>query len=188
MFNLTYQQWKADRPLFWGSLLFFFMLCILLLSSVYSFRNMRMVKGKIAYVNVDVQKHTYLTIRLMNDDKIYYQSYERRFYDPEVKHLHKNDAVWFFTFSSPEKKRAAISKLGDQSSFNYYPVFNINKSASLLQVIYFYFYNKLILDLLLIISFVVALYNGFYVFVNASWVIKGPLIALVVAVTWVIIP
>lgn len=188
MFDLTYQQWKADKPLFGGSLLLFLMLIILLCNSVYSFLNMQMVRGKIAAVDVDIQKKTYLTIRLANDDKIYYQAYERRFYDPAIQNLHKNDVVSFFTFNSPEKKEAAISSLGDQTSFYYYPVFNINQSAGLLQVIYFYAYNRFILDILLMISFVVSLYNGFYVFVKANWLIKGPLIALVLAITWIILP
>ena len=149
---------------------------------------MQMVRGKIASVDVDMQKKTYLTIRLRADNKIYYQTYERRFYDPEIQNLHKNDPISFFTFNSPEKKQAAISSLGDQTSFSYYPVFNINQSASLLQVIYFYAYNRFTLDMLLIISFVISLYNGFYVFVKASWLIKGPLIAIVLAVAWVIMP
>jgi hypothetical protein len=188
MINSTYQQWKADKYLFGGSLLFFLFLFVLLSSSVYSFLNMHSVQGKIVSVRVDVQKSTYLTVKLAADDKIYYQAYEKRFYDPEINHLHKDDPVRFFTFNSPEKKRAAISSLGDQSNFDYYPIFNINKSAGLLQVIYFYVYNKLILDFLLIVSFVVALYNGFYVFVKANWLIKVPLIALMLAMAWVMVP
>jgi hypothetical protein len=114
MFDLTYQQWKADKPLFWGSLLFFLMLCILLCNSVYSFLNIQMVRGKIASIDVDVQKQTYLTLKLAGDSKIYYQTYERRFYDAGIQKLHKNDPISFFTFNSPEKKRAAINSLGDQ--------------------------------------------------------------------------
>ena len=184
----TYDQWKADKPLFWGSLLFSIMLIVILFSSVYSFLNRQMVRGRIASVKVDVQKKTYLTIRLVDDSKIYYQAYERRFYDPEVKNLQKNNAISFFTFNSPEKKRAAISRLGDQTSFYYYPVFNINKPASLLQVIYFYTYNNLILAILLAISFVMTLYNGYYIFIKANWFVKAPIIVLVLAVVWVIWP
>ena len=145
------------------------------------------MRGRIASIDVDVQKRTYLTIKLVADDKIYYQAYEKRFYDPEIKNLHKDSPVAFSTFKSPEKKRAAISSLGDQSSFYYYPVFNINQPASLLAVIYFYVYNNFILAILLAISFVVVLYNGFYIAIKASWLIKLPVIILVLAVAWVIV-
>jgi hypothetical protein len=149
---------------------------------------MQTIEGKIATIDVDVQKRTYLTIKLTDDNRIYYQAYEKRFYDPEIKALYKNGPVKFFTFKTPEKKRAAISSLGDQTSFYYYPVFNINKSASLLQVIYFYVYNNFILAILLAFSLVVVLYNGFYIFIKASWLIKAPLIILMLAMAWLIIP
>lgn len=188
MIDLTYYQWKADKPLFFGSLLFLLVMGIILFRSVYSFMNMQMVSGKIAAIDVDVQKKTYLTIKLVADNKIYYQAYEKRFYDPEIENLHKNSPVKFFTFKTPEKKEAAISKLGDQSSFLYYPVFNINRPPNLLPVIYFYCYNNFILGILLAISIVIVLYNGFYIFIKANWFIKAPLIILFLAMAWIILP
>jgi hypothetical protein len=184
----TYYLWKADKPLFGSSLCMFFLLAVLLSGSVYLFLNGQVMQGRIASIKIDVQKKTYLTIKLKDDDRIFYQAYERRFYEPAIQYLHPNETIRFFTFRSPELKRAAISSLGDQSSFYYYPIFNINRPAGLLQVIYFNFYNRLIQDILLYIFFVASLYNGFYIFVKAHWLIKGPLILFLMAMVWVVWP
>ncbi|SFS91845.1 hypothetical protein [Mucilaginibacter polytrichastri] len=184
----TYDQWKANRPLVIGSLIYTIVIFVILFYTIYAYFNMQHINGRVASVDVDRQKHTYLTLKLTGDKRIYYQVYGKRFYDPAIENLHKNDSITLYTFNTPEKKHAAISSSGDQSSFLYYPVFNINKqSAGILDVFYYYIYDNLILSLIVAFSWVLILYNGFYIFIQAGWAIKIPIIIWTLIMAWIMI-
>ena len=185
MDNSIYSKWKADKPLLLGSLMFLGVIGFILIQTIYSFLNLQKIQGKILSFKIDKQSGTYLTIKIAGDNKIYYQEYEKRFFDTEILKLHQNDDLFFFTFKDPEKKRAAISSLGDQSSFLYWPIFNINKKAGILQLFYFYLYNNYII-ILLVISWVLVLYNGFYIFIKANWISKTALIILNILIFWLL--
>ena len=185
MGDSIYSKWKANKPLLIGSLIFLGVIGFILVQTIYSFLNLQKIQGKILSVKIDKQSGTYLTIKLEGDNKIYYQEYEKRFFDPEILKLHQNDELFFFTFQDPVKKRAAISSLGDQSSFLYWPVFNVNKEAGILQLFYFYLYNNYII-ILLAISWVLVLYNGFYIFLKANWISKAVLILFNILIVWLL--
>src|SRR6202012_6293440 len=111
MLNSIYNKWKTNKPLLLGLILFLAVVVFVLVQTIYSAVNLQKVQGKILSVKLDQQKHTYLTLRLAGDNRIYYQEYEKRFYDADALNLHQNDDVSFFTFKDPEKKSAAISSL-----------------------------------------------------------------------------
>ena len=181
----TYDKWKSDKPLLFGSIMFLGVIGFIVIQTIYSFLNLQKIQGKILSVKVDKQSGTYLTIKLTGDNEIYYQEYQKRFFDQEILKLHQNDDLYFFTFQDPEKKRAAISSLGDQTSFSYWPIFSVNKKAGILQIFYFYLYNNYIL-ILLAISWVLVLYNGFYIFLKANLITKAALIILNILILWLL--
>lgn len=184
----AYNQCKADKPLLIGSLIYTLIICIVLFYTIHAYVNIQHISGRVASVDVDRQKDTYLTLKLIGDKRIYYQVYEKRFYDPAIENLHKNDSIKLYTFNTPEKKHAAISSSGDQSSFLYYPVFNINKQgAGILDVFYYYIYYNLIFSLIVAFSWVLILYNGFYVFIRAGWAIKIAIIIWTLMMAWIMI-
>ncbi len=117
MIDSIYSKWRESKPLVIGPLLFLMVFGFILIRTAFSFANLQQVKGEILSVKLDNQKGIYLTIKLVGDNKIYYQKYKKRFVDQEALKLQQKDGLCFFTLKSPEKRRGAISNLGDQSSF-----------------------------------------------------------------------
>lgn len=81
----TYDQWKADRPLIIGSLIYAIVISVILFYTIYAYFNMQHINGRVASVDVDRQKHTYLTLKLIGDKRIYYQVYGKRFMTRQSK-------------------------------------------------------------------------------------------------------
>lgn len=183
MIDTVSRYWKADKGLFVSVILFLVTLVVIVINVAISYLNLRVVKGQIATIHIDAGKHSYLTIKLLGDKNIYYQQYERRFYDAEMNNIHNGDIAKFYTLNNPVEKARPIIPTKDQLGFYYYPIFYLNKDNGILQVFYFYAYRSLY-SIALLFTGLLVLYNGFPIVLGKRMLPKVPLFILLIFLVW----
>ncbi|MBD1391658.1 hypothetical protein [Mucilaginibacter glaciei] len=187
MIKIVNHLWQTSKVLVVSLLVYICAVAMVLISTATGYLSLKKVMGNIVAVSLDKSKATILKFNIAGANTIYYQKYERRFSDENSVTIKKGDNIYFYTFQSPERKRAAISSLGDQSAFFYYPVFYINQAPGIWQVFLYRFYNSLILTILISLSWALILYNGFSVALKSNIVIKFMLGILSIGMLWLVI-
>jgi hypothetical protein len=178
---------KQSRVLLLSLVVYTGAVCIVLINTTIGYLSLKEVKGTIKGISLDQNKATILKFSLQGDKNIYYQKYERRFFDQNSDKVKNQDSIHFYTLTTPQKKPAAISSLGDQSTFYYYPVFYINQPPGVLQIFLYHFYSHLILTILMLLSWALILYNGFSIALRSNFLSKSLLVVLTAAMLWLVI-
>lgn len=183
MIDIVSRYWKADRGLLVSVMLLLVTLIVIVINVTISCLNLRIVKGQIASISVDAGNHSHLTIKLLGDKNVYYQQYERRFYDAEMNNIHNGDIAKFYTLNNPVEKTRPLIPTKDQLGFYYYPIFYLNKENGFLQVFYFYAYRNLY-SIALLFTGLLVLYNGFPIVLGKRMLPKVPLFILFIFLVW----
>jgi hypothetical protein len=183
MIDFISKYWKADKGLFVSILLLVATMIVVVTNVTISYLNLRIVQGQVSLIQLEADKHAHLTIKLLADKNLYYQQYERRFYDGEMNNIHKGDMVKFYTLNSPVEKARPLIPTKNQVGFYYYPIFYLNKEQGVLQVFYFYVYRNLY-SIALLFTGLLVLYNGFPIILSKRMLPKVPLFLLLIFLVW----
>lgn len=150
---------KQNKWLVLFGMFFLIMMSFLFVKTVIGFNNLRQVNGIVSKYEFEGGHRSKLKLTLASDNRLYYQSYEKRFRLSEE--ISVNQKLTFYTFNYPVVKSGAISNQGNQNDFSYYPVFYVDSQKGILELLYFYLYSDDGFGLLLGLSLVLFLFSAF---------------------------
>ena len=187
--NALKKMWFSNKPLLISLLVFSLLLIRIIFSSVYMFSNLHTVSGTIQKMDLSKDgSKTYLTLSLRNDSNIYYQRYKKRFFDKKVLVLNNGQKINFYTSNNRLYSAPALWNDRQHTGYYYYPVFNINTSKSIVDVLLFNFYSLNLINFLFYISILSTLLYSFFYIVHSKGVFRVLFLVILVFVVWLWFP
>lgn len=112
-------------------------------SGIYLFFNTRLIEEKVENVKtVFAKKKTYITLKLLGDENIYYQLYQDRFQDLKINQIKKGDIISFYTTFDKFKIDKPILASEEFTQFEYYPIYNVNGTKNIFHFISYYLFGS----------------------------------------------